>query len=950
VLVAGESGVGKSRLLAELTGSVQEDEALVLHGECIELGEGELPYAPIVGALRHLTRVVEPGTLNELPPAARNELGRLVPELAPGAAPAGAPSQPVLFEGVLGLLALLADEQPVVLVLEDIHWADRSTRDLLAFLARNLRVERVLVVATFRSDELHRRHPLRGLLAELERLPQTDRIELAPLSLSEADEQIAGILGSAPGAELVERVHARSEGNPFFVEELVAAGAEGALPDSLRGALMLRIETLPDEAQRVLRVLAAAGRPVSGELLAAAVGARDDALSEPMRDAVNRNIVAVTGEGNFRFRHALFGEAIYDDLLPGERAGLHRALAEALAGDAALAVESESIGAAELAHHWYAAHDLPAALAAAVKAGYASRSAGALPEAARQFGTALEVWAQVPDAEARAGIGHAALVGQAGEVAHLIADYDRAAALLTQAAQAFEAAGDATAAALAQTRLGRCLWSAGQTDAALEAHGRAVELMPPDPTAERAEVLALTARSLMMRDRIADSLPLAEEALTIARAVGAREPEGHALNTLGVDVAELGELERGIAHLREALEIAKALGFPDELGSAYVNLSDRIDQAGRLEEAAELGIEGMAACEHAGVGRLSGALLASEVALRLIRLGRYQQADDIVTEALERDPGGLPNAALHQARAQLLIEHGDPELAQSDLELVRVITERTDDSMWIGPFAATDVELALWRGDPDAAATAAERALARIGDDFFAAATAPLHAHALRAEADRLARQRALSHAAPPRRTHELLQGLRSLLGPGTGPEIKAWVALARAEAARAKDDAPAAAYRTAADLFDELAMPFRSAYARMREVEAALADGARGRDVADRLGQARALATDIRAPLLVAEIESLARRARVPDAGTDEAPATTPVPEAAFGLTPREVEVLALVADGHTNREIGERLYMSNKTASVHVSRILGKLSVRNRGEAAAIAHRLGLTQVSET
>src|SRR4051812_14032227 len=222
-MVSGESGVGKSRLLGEL---VTEAEALVLRGECIELAEGELPYAPVVGALRDLVRVVEPSTLDALSTTGRNELGRLAPELATGAAPAGAPSQPVLFEAVLALLARLAGDEPVLLVLEDLHWADRSTRDLLAFLARNLSRERVLLVATYRSDELHRRHPLRGLLAEVERLPKTTRIALNRLSRDEVEAQVAAILDAPPSADLVQRVHERSEGNPFFAEELLAAGAE----------------------------------------------------------------------------------------------------------------------------------------------------------------------------------------------------------------------------------------------------------------------------------------------------------------------------------------------------------------------------------------------------------------------------------------------------------------------------------------------------------------------------------------------------------------------------------------------------------------------------------------------------------------------------------------------------------------------------------------------------
>lgn len=451
----------------------------------------------------------------------------------------------------------------------------------------------------------------------------------------------------------------------------------------------------------------------------------------------------MTDEGKLRFRHALFGEAVYDDLLPGERAQRHRALAEALASDPELAGGSESIGAAELARHWYAAHDVPAALAAAVRAGFASRSAGALAEAARQFGVALELWDQVPNAEQRAGIAHAMLLQQAGDAAHLAADHDQGAALLTRAAQAFEAEGDVAAAAIARTRLGRGLWSAGRTNEALEAHSRAVELMPATPTAERAEVLALLARTLMLKDQIEESLPVAEEALAIAQAVGARQAEGHALNTLGVDLGELGERERGIEHLRAALQLAIELNAPDDIGSAYVNLGNQIDQAGRIEEAAELGIEGIAACELAGVGRLAGAFVASEVALRLIRLGRYERAERLVADALE---------------------------------LIREIIERANDPQWVGPFAAAEVELALWRGDADAAASIAERALSLLSEAVvMVSMTTPLHAHALRAEADRREQARARSEPEQPGRADELRDRLEGLLGssaargPGVG-------------------------------------------------------------------------------------------------------------------------------------------------------------------------------------
>ena len=671
VLVAGESGVGKSRLLAEFVAGASADGVLVLEGDCIELGDGELPYAPIVGALRDIARVVEPSILAELPEPGRQELGRLLPALTAAAAPAVAASPPVLFEAVLGLFARLAKESPVLLAIEDIHWADRSTRDLLAFLARSLRSDRLLIIATYRIDELHRRHPLRGLLAELARLPRIDRLDLGRLSHDEVAEQLAGILGSVPSADLVRRIHRRSEGNPFFAEELLAADADGALPDTLRDALLLRIEALPEASRHLLRFLAAAGRPVLGGLLGAAAGATDDVVSAAMREAVGQHVVSVSKDQRFRFRHALFGEALYDDLLPGERSEVHRALAQALAGVPGFAPESESIAAAELAHHWQAAHVLPEALAASTAAGAAARAAGAYAEAARHFDAALKLWDQVPDAPLRAGVSRAAILRDAGEAAHLAGDYEEGTVYLAEAADAFLDEQDHTAAALVQVRLGRCFWAAGRSDDAIAAHARAVALMPLEATAERAQVLAMMARVLMVSDRLAQSLPIAEQALAIARAVDAREAEGHALNTIGIDVAELGDRERGIAILRVALAIAQELGFPDELGSSYVNISDQIDQAGRIEEAAELAIEGMRATERAGAVRLHGAFLAAEAASRLIRLGRYQDAERLVAEALTRNAGGRTEAALHQRRAQILIERGHPAAAEHALDLAR---------------------------------------------------------------------------------------------------------------------------------------------------------------------------------------------------------------------------------------------------------------------------------------
>ncbi|MGE5636085.1 MAG: ATP-binding protein, partial [Nocardioidaceae bacterium] len=377
LLLAGESGVGKTRLVGELARRALERDARVLTGDCVELGEGELPYAPLAAALR--------------------EVGLTLPLDSDEVADLERFSQSRLFERLLALLAELSDERPLVLVVEDLHWADRSTRDFLAFLSRALRQERLLLVVTYRSDELHRRHPLRPLLAELERLERVERLDLTRFSRGELVAQLTGILGARPDARLVEELWERAEGNAFFTEELLAAGETAdarALPETLRDALMVRVERLPEGAQRVVRVAAASGRGVSHPLLGEVAGLEGSELLGSVREAVGQHVLVQRDGQGYGFRHALIREAVYDDLLPGERGELHLRLAEALARDPSLSAEVTG-AQAELAWHWRQAHDLPRALRASVAAAADARRLQAPAEAARHLDGALELWDRV---------------------------------------------------------------------------------------------------------------------------------------------------------------------------------------------------------------------------------------------------------------------------------------------------------------------------------------------------------------------------------------------------------------------------------------------------------------------------------------------------------------------------------------------------------------------------
>ncbi|HKP20729.1 MAG TPA: AAA family ATPase, partial [Thermoleophilaceae bacterium] len=457
-LVGGESGVGKSRLADELARHAREAGARVLSGDCVELGDDELPYAPLLTALRPLVRQGDP-SLQALAPQLRSALDAILPGVGGGAASEAVP-QSTVFEALLAVLQALAEEEPVLLLIEDLHWADSSTRSFISFLSRTVCSERLLIVGTYRSDELHRRHPLRPLLAELGSDPYSRLIELPRFTREELGEQLAGILVEAPRAELVERVFARSEGNALYAEEILAAGLDGrgALPPTLRDALMLRVERLSKDAQDVLQWLAC--QPAADhELVAAVAGLEPSELRAALREAVASQIVVTVGDDAYGFRHALLREVVYDDLLPGERTAMHAALARALSER----IEGGDGGAhitAAAAHHWAAAGDQPQALAAAVRAALAAERVNAFGEELALFERALGLWDRVSDPEAVAGIDQVDLLKRAAFAADQAGEPARQEALLRRA---FELVGDEGenpgACAMLRERLSQSLWS-----------------------------------------------------------------------------------------------------------------------------------------------------------------------------------------------------------------------------------------------------------------------------------------------------------------------------------------------------------------------------------------------------------------------------------------------------------------------------------------------------------
>jgi DNA-binding CsgD family transcriptional regulator/tetratricopeptide (TPR) repeat protein len=946
--IAGESGVGKTRLLQELERGALAAEARVVSGECVSLGDDELPYAPIVAALRSLTRDGDP-VLDELGPATRAGLASLLPELAPATAPPvmdrDEPAQSRVFEALLTLFDLLGRRDPVLLAIEDLHWADASTRAFLSFLARSLRSERVLLVASYRPDELHRRHPLRPLLAELERGPRARRIELAPLTRSELAEQLEDILGAAPDDGRVARMYARSEGNPLFTEELLAAGLDGRgeLPPTLRDALMVRIEALPQDAQEVLRVISA-GRSLDHALLAEASGLESGALREALREAAAGHVIAADDEGNYGFRHALLREVVHDDLLPGEHTELHLALARALehrmreqGGSARLA--------AGIAHHYLSAGDQPAAFAAAVRAADKADEVHAHGEAATLYERALQLWSRVPDPETLAGIDHATLLCRAAGAHH---DKARAEALYEAALSEIDETAEPYRAADLLESLANVRWGLGAAERSLATLERGLALLPADDASpERALLLGLRAKFLMLRGRHRSAVEAARAALVAAEAADEPAARSRALNAMGTSLMALGEVDRGAGKLREALELAVANGCLPEMRAAYINLADLLHQRGRSDEGRAVAHEG--AERTTGTGGYSAWVSTVEAEIAL------DTGDWAFAERHLPDPGPVTgttfvNFALRHA--ELALGKGDSTRARALLDQVDAAAVNIDEPQFLGVMGALRAELERRAGDLEAARAAIRRALDRIEtctDDVVRLAR--VAAVGVVVEAD--AAQRACDLGDDEERRRALMEaefhlGRTGAAAEDGGPVEEAWLLSAEAEHARANGRTDPALHETAAQAWEAVQRPYPAALMRWRAGEGHVAAGER-EAATKALERAHEIATRLGAGWLRGEIEGLAARARLVLAGSGGAAAEPAVEAAAaqqdpFGLTPRERQVLVLVAEGRTNREIGDSLFMAEKTASVHVSRILAKLDVRSRTEAAAVAHRLGL------
>jgi ATP/maltotriose-dependent transcriptional regulator MalT len=874
----------------------------------------------------------------------------------------GSASQARLFEVFLGLLERLADRSPTVLVTEDLHWADRSTLDLLTFLVRNMRAP-LLLVLTYRTDDLHRRHPLRPFLAELDRSERVQRLDVDRFDRAELATLLEGSLGSRPGVELVERIYRRSEGNAFFAEELLGALRErdgnASLPPRLENVLLSRVQMLSEDTQATLRIVAAASGPVEHELLAAVSDLPEAGLFAALRAAVAHQVlVPDPASETYTFRHALTQEALYGDLLPGERAQLHAAFAQALTDRPALAGPSHGSTSARLAYHWVRAHQPAQALPSAMEAGLQSQAAYGFADARRHFETVLELWDQVADPEQRLGLDRATVLRHAAESAYLAGDPSRAITLTRAAIAAVDEAADPVRAGLLHALLGGYLHATGGQGAVAE-YEAAVRLVPEQPPrAERAQVLAALGEALMGQGHHRESRELCEEAIGIAQEVGALAQEGDARRALGVDLAFLGDLEAGVRELTEARRIAEVVGRVDEVARCSATLSGLLETFGELEAATSVALEGAELAGSHGLGRWHSPFLTATAGRALFALGRWDEADTLLRRAADRVAPELAAArvTICAARGQLDTARGRAESAAQCLSEAGEAYLHTVKQPWFAaPLFVATTELALLEGRlADAGAAVVEGLQVAGGDLAFAA---PLYALGVRAAADRAELARAHRNEDEVleacRLGNDLAAELRLRMSPEGAdgavptPPAKAYAAVGEAEHARLEGRSDPGLWGAAAHAWERLGEPYPAAYARWHEAEALLLAGVARERVEASLRTAYATARVLGALPLCTEIEGLARRGRLnlrTEAAAAPITSEPPSPLARLGLTAREREVLALVAAGRTNRQIAETLFISPKTATLHVSNILSKLGVTNRVEAATIAHRLGV------
>jgi DNA-binding CsgD family transcriptional regulator len=913
VLVSGDPGMGKSTLLA---GAARHAEVELFAGRCVHVGGDAIPLAPVVDLIRQVQRRRDPAEVPSLRP--------LVDLATSGA---GRPGD--LFSLTFELVRELGAVAPVVVGFDDLHWGDPATWDVFEHVARNLVDERVVLVGAYRTDEVGRDPALRRRVAELSRVSGVERLVLRGLDRNAVAIHAAAVLGIPPPPALVDELVRRGEGNPFFTEELAAAHLAGeSIPPLLSDLLAADIASLDPAGRHVLAALAAVGRETDAEMLSRIVELDEPTTESAVRSAIDARLLVIDPASDaYRFRHPLIGEVAYAAALPTERRRLHRSIANVLAGEPRFALTA-SDAAGELAFHLDRAGDEAGAFAALFDA--ADSAELVAPATCRaHLERLLELWDRHGTSEHQAQL--VPRLWQTADLASATGHNGRAVELATRAI----ALGDPPEGrAWAYERLGRFLWSLGRIQESAETYARAAAFLDHDDDSRAAAAYAGLAQASLMFRQFERAEHWSRRALAFADDANTRSM---ALRVLGVFEVMAGCFEEGAAHCEQAVAEPVA---PHRRALAVAYQSIALFTIGRASEAVDVALDGAALAQRAGFETSFGAFLSGAAAHALLRLGRWDEADVVLADMAGIEPVPVGAAKLYTAAAVLAARRGDFDA--SDSFIARLTANPVDAWHEVEVAAAIAAVHLAHRHWQEAMAVAADALDPAPGTDarLVPELTAAYVVAATERTLDARARQEPVELDAV---SADLRRRLSTAFRDPTAPSPIAAADLAFAEATLTRlTGADVDAFARAADAAERIGDRWLIACARTREADAAVNGGDAARAV-DRLRDAHQIAIDLRALPLIAEIQAIARRSRI----SLDAPTIHTIDDhdaLRLGLTSREAEVLTLVAAGRTNREIGAELYVSEKTASVHVSNILRKLGVSSRIEAAAIAQRVGV------
>ncbi len=1012
VVVTGALGMGTSRLMDELVSRVRDIPGVVVcRAACVEPRSG-VAYGVLRRAFARVLEALSDEQLVDAVGPGAYDISRLLPQVGARLEAMGVALEPPVLhaprqrgarvrEALFGLLARLGASGPVVLIIEDLEHSDAGTREFIGTLVRTSRRLPAAIIVGYHTDEIGRGHPARPFVdwLENESLP-IERVHLGPLTGEEIGGLAQALLDDRPTLAQLAALNEGSRGNPLIAEQLVAAQqhlAGSRLSDPLEEIVAARLNELEDAQVGVLRVLAAARRPLTEDQLGDLTLPGGHLPRTALALAESSGLVVAT-EGNLvlsgtgvEITHVLLAEAIEASLLPADRHALHAALGDLLADDPA-----------EAAWHLVRGGRVAEARAAHLEAARISESVEPGGTTLLHLLAALDLSdPSVDDADVE-------VLAAAARAADAAGSFRRAATLCTQAIERVaggrverlmtpRAGVDARerAATLCE-QLGSYRRSSGDSDGAREAFEQALAVAP-DAAPARAAALAALAQQLMLAGEFEASTTRAEQARRAARGAGEAGLGhfAHALDTAAVDAGFLGRIDAGLELLEEALVAARESGDLDEVMRCYANKTTLLDLDLRREQALAAVQEGRAEATRNGLGLTYGAaFLGGNAADILFQLGRWPEAEAQCRSAMEFPPAGFAWFSPILYLGLVLVESRADDEASQIVGRTLLQLETVPAGQWSALVLRTAVSLALWRGDLNDAQTAAEQGWNRVleTDDpaqIVVAAATVLEACAAAADAGRLKREWSLVARATTLANDVLPIAEQSLTrhplpeSIGARREAELYLATARAHHERVRGHTKPETYAALAEAWAKVPVPYHVAKARWWQAQAALPTRARRAEARRALTEAWRISGKLPAAPLRDALRDLAARGRItlpaddvvaipiqptrdlvavgPGRATadrsngaagsglatslaDRFVADQPPTVARFGLSPREYGVLLVLAEGRTNREIADRLFISERTVAVHVRRILAKLGVSGRVEAAGVAIRLGL------